>query len=74
MLSGRSTVVAACHRESVGYVLFAIRRKLGLDDAGSTLELWHCSGERVPAGARVEDWPGIQPSGEISEYQLLLRQ
>eukprot|EP00971_Amphidinium_carterae_P040125 787629-Amphidinium_carterae.1 len=28
--------------------------------------------EMVPAGAKVQDWPGIMPCGEVSEYQLVV--
>eukprot|EP00971_Amphidinium_carterae_P125011 2476677-Amphidinium_carterae.1 len=74
MLSGRSTVVAAlshCYWK-VDLVLAETRSKLGLADDGSTLELWHGT-DRVPADTWVRDWPGIQPAGEISEYQVLVR-
>eukprot|EP00971_Amphidinium_carterae_P006444 127156-Amphidinium_carterae.1 len=70
MLSGRSAVVAAERDEYVGTVLAVCRRRLGLDHA--RMELWHGSGERVPHDDTVEDWPGILPLGEISEYQLLV--
>eukprot|EP00971_Amphidinium_carterae_P097075 1921242-Amphidinium_carterae.1 len=73
MLSGRSTVVAFLDRWCA-YVLDKCCERLGLADEGATMELWHDSGERVPGDAGVQDWPGIQPRGEISEYQLLLRQ
>eukprot|EP00971_Amphidinium_carterae_P133823 2651015-Amphidinium_carterae.1 len=73
MLSGRSTVVAAIASENVWRVLPVCRWKLGLANDGTTKELWHCSGESVPDNAEVQDWPGVQPLGEISEYQLLLR-
>eukprot|EP00971_Amphidinium_carterae_P002684 53273-Amphidinium_carterae.1 len=56
----------------VEHVLINCRRRLGLADDGSTMELMHGS-ERVPDDVRVGDWPGVQPRGEISEYQLLLR-
>eukprot|EP00971_Amphidinium_carterae_P066063 1308633-Amphidinium_carterae.1 len=73
MLSGRSTVVAAWSHLSVKNVLAVCRRRLGLADDGGTMELWHGS-ERVPDDdTEVEDWPGVQPGGTISEYQLLLR-
>eukprot|EP00971_Amphidinium_carterae_P161692 3205271-Amphidinium_carterae.1 len=73
MLSGRSTVVAAHQLWSVGNVLDECRRRLGLEEDGTRMELWHGS-EKVPDEAtEVRDWPGIQPEGEISEYQLVLR-
>eukprot|EP00971_Amphidinium_carterae_P085358 1688539-Amphidinium_carterae.1 len=72
MLSGRSTVVAAGGYGIVASVLYTCRRRLELPDDGSTVELWHGSG-RVPAdGTYVPNWPGIQPKGEISEYQLVV--
>eukprot|EP00971_Amphidinium_carterae_P004215 84189-Amphidinium_carterae.1 len=69
MLSGRSTVVAALGSNSVFVVLQRCRMRLGL--ASGTMELQHGL-ERVHADANVRDWPGIQPVGEISEYQLVL--
>eukprot|EP00971_Amphidinium_carterae_P268944 5335739-Amphidinium_carterae.1 len=36
------------------------------------MELWHGSGEIVPADKLVRDWPGVQPPGEISEYPLVV--
>eukprot|EP00971_Amphidinium_carterae_P195358 3876530-Amphidinium_carterae.1 len=74
MLSGRSTVVAAWPFCIVESVLAECRRKLNLAVDGSTMELWHCSGEKVPTDLTVvRDWPGVQPEGEISEYQLVMR-
>eukprot|EP00971_Amphidinium_carterae_P350010 6491342-Amphidinium_carterae.2 len=73
MLSGRSTVVLALGSCCVRSVLARRRNRLGLSGDGTTTELWRGS-ERVPDdGTDVEDWPGIQPPGEISEYQLLVR-
>eukprot|EP00971_Amphidinium_carterae_P059520 1176912-Amphidinium_carterae.1 len=66
MLSGRSTVVAASLGFwNVSHVLEVCRERLGLADDGRTMELWH-GPEMVPADARVPDWPGVQPRGEIS--------
>eukprot|EP00971_Amphidinium_carterae_P060634 1200139-Amphidinium_carterae.1 len=66
MLSGRSTVVAASLGDgNVRDVLEVCRERLGLADDGSTMELWH-DPEMVPADARVREWPGVQPKGEIS--------
>jgi len=71
MVSGRSTVVVANHGDRVGSVLAACRRRLGLPDDGARMELLHGL-ESVPDGVMVRDWPGIQPRGKISEYQLVL--
>eukprot|EP00971_Amphidinium_carterae_P305741 6076190-Amphidinium_carterae.1 len=73
MLSGRSTVVAASPYSNVKLwnVLSFCRERLGLACDGTTMELWH-GPERVPSDVRVRCWPGIQPTGEISEYQLVL--
>eukprot|EP00971_Amphidinium_carterae_P094901 1877803-Amphidinium_carterae.1 len=68
MLSGRSTVVAASLGRggwNVRNVLIVCRERLGLVDDGSTMELWR-GPERVPDDARVREWPGVQPKGEIS--------
>eukprot|EP00971_Amphidinium_carterae_P151447 3002773-Amphidinium_carterae.1 len=75
MLSGRSTVLAAWGGEDAEEVLDKAREKLGLPENGSTIELWHGSGEKVPDDdvTAVQDWPSVRPCGEISEYQLLLR-
>eukprot|EP00971_Amphidinium_carterae_P245149 4867769-Amphidinium_carterae.1 len=73
-MSGRSTVVAALSNWGVKLVLMEGRRRLALADDGTTMELWHTSGERVPDdGTRVSNFPGVQPTGEITEYQLLVR-
>eukprot|EP00971_Amphidinium_carterae_P223650 4437662-Amphidinium_carterae.1 len=73
LLSGRSTVVAAEDYDEVEHVLHRCREKLGLVDDGATMEFWHCSGENVPDdGTVVRDWPGVQPKGAISEYQLVV--
>eukprot|EP00971_Amphidinium_carterae_P013153 259412-Amphidinium_carterae.1 len=72
MLSGRSTVVAASGSRKLEIVLAFCRKRLNLAVEGATLEVWH-SANRVPGGVRVDHWPGVQPRGEISEYQLLLR-
>eukprot|EP00971_Amphidinium_carterae_P069341 1372217-Amphidinium_carterae.1 len=72
MLSGRSMVVVSDDREDAEDVLCGLRLWLNLPD-DSMLELWHGQ-DRVPEdGKIVRDWPGIQPLGEISEYQLLVR-
>eukprot|EP00971_Amphidinium_carterae_P268959 5335905-Amphidinium_carterae.1 len=73
MLSGRSIVVAVLRavNNKVEDVLAVCRERLGLADDGSTIELWH-GAERVPAHAKVQDWPGVQPLGEISVYQLVV--
>eukprot|EP00971_Amphidinium_carterae_P095767 1895138-Amphidinium_carterae.1 len=71
MLSGSSTVVAAYGDWSVESVLTWCRWRLGLPDDGTSLELLHGS-ESVPADADVKDFPGVQPLGDISAYQLVL--
>eukprot|EP00971_Amphidinium_carterae_P172503 3419170-Amphidinium_carterae.1 len=72
MLSGRSTVMAAEGDEDVESVLGFCCERLALADDGSTLELWHGQ-DIVPHDrtAPVRDWPGVQPKGSISEYQLV---
>eukprot|EP00971_Amphidinium_carterae_P012621 248413-Amphidinium_carterae.1 len=73
MLSGTSTVVAARSYGNVRQVLKVCRERLGLADDGSTMELLHGQ-ERVPHDrTEVSDWPGIQPTGQITEYQILVR-
>eukprot|EP00971_Amphidinium_carterae_P166003 3290482-Amphidinium_carterae.1 len=72
MLSGRSTVVAASWSWSVEAVLDQCRNRLGLADEGTSMELWH-SADKVPDdGTNVRHWPGVQPRGQISEYQLVV--
>eukprot|EP00971_Amphidinium_carterae_P041499 814841-Amphidinium_carterae.1 len=48
MLSGRSTVVAADDFWTAEVVLEECCFRLGLAHDGTTMELWHTSGERVP--------------------------
>eukprot|EP00971_Amphidinium_carterae_P304957 6060024-Amphidinium_carterae.1 len=80
MLSGRSTLVAAPSDEdvrpfwTVEFVLAVCLERLGLADNAAMMDgiqLLHGS-ERLPADVRVEDLPGVQPPGEISEYQLVI--
>eukprot|EP00971_Amphidinium_carterae_P302532 6011711-Amphidinium_carterae.1 len=75
MLSGRSMVVTANGDMDVEEVLQECHRRLNLADDGAAMELWDLSGEKVPDDEEreVRDWPGLQPTGEISEYQLVLR-
>eukprot|EP00971_Amphidinium_carterae_P288500 5728404-Amphidinium_carterae.1 len=70
MLSGRSTVVAADGLWNAEMVLDQACERLRLPDDGATMEMWHGS-VSVPDDESVQDWPGIQPRGEISEYQLV---
>eukprot|EP00971_Amphidinium_carterae_P110936 2197464-Amphidinium_carterae.1 len=71
MLSGRSTVVAASYKLDTQLVLARCCRRLGLADGETTRELWH-GANKVPTGALVRDWPGLEPRGETSEYQLIV--
>eukprot|EP00971_Amphidinium_carterae_P154553 3065105-Amphidinium_carterae.1 len=71
MLSGRSTVVVANGHWQVDDVLDRCGNRLGLADEGATIELCHGS-DKVP-DTEVYNFPGVQPLGEISEYQLLVR-
>eukprot|EP00971_Amphidinium_carterae_P329678 6462286-Amphidinium_carterae.1 len=48
LLSGRSTVVLAWDHWDVALVLARCRSRLCLAEDGTTMELWHCSGEKVP--------------------------
>eukprot|EP00971_Amphidinium_carterae_P133076 2635125-Amphidinium_carterae.1 len=71
MLSGTSTVVAARSDEDVGDVLCMCKWRLAAL-TGTTMELLHGQ-ERVSGYCTiVRDWPGVQPTGEITEYQLLV--
>eukprot|EP00971_Amphidinium_carterae_P128819 2551344-Amphidinium_carterae.1 len=74
MLSGTSTVVAAGSNDKVQEVLRICHWRLAaLAPADRIMELWHGQ-DRVPDdGTRVRDWPGVQPTGEIAEYQLIVR-
>eukprot|EP00971_Amphidinium_carterae_P032846 646529-Amphidinium_carterae.1 len=71
MLSGRSTVVAATPFDFLTYVLAKSRRRLNFAADGRTMEVWHGS-DRLQHGRVVQDWPGIQRKGAISEYQLVV--
>eukprot|EP00971_Amphidinium_carterae_P138876 2752317-Amphidinium_carterae.1 len=52
-------------------VLAACCERLALADDGSTMELWHGQDIVPHDRAAVRDWPGVQPKGSISEYQLV---
>eukprot|EP00971_Amphidinium_carterae_P012211 240272-Amphidinium_carterae.1 len=72
MLSGTSTVVAVGSHWDVQSLLHKARERLAALD-GTTMELWHGQ-DRVPDdGTRVRSFPGLQPRGEITEYQLIVR-
>eukprot|EP00971_Amphidinium_carterae_P290128 5760591-Amphidinium_carterae.1 len=73
MLSGRCIVVLAPDGMDDENVLDECCRRLGLAD-GYTMKLLDLSGEEVHDFSFVRNWPGLQPKGEISEYQLNLRQ
>eukprot|EP00971_Amphidinium_carterae_P064581 1279632-Amphidinium_carterae.1 len=81
MLSGRCTHVVIDRKvfETIayGWVLFLCYLKLELDkdplvhkDAYSLVH----GNEVVQDEAKLQDWPGIRPRGEVSEYQLLVQQ
>eukprot|EP00971_Amphidinium_carterae_P037813 743513-Amphidinium_carterae.1 len=74
MLSGRSTVVASNGRT---LALDIIRQCCGrLEIQGRGREALVHGAEVVPNGiqdaSRVENWPGLRPRGEVSEYQLIV--
>eukprot|EP00971_Amphidinium_carterae_P062983 1246499-Amphidinium_carterae.1 len=55
----------------IEYVIRICSKKLGLVDDGSRMQIWH-GADRVPQDSEVQEWPGLQPRGEISEYQLIV--
>eukprot|EP00971_Amphidinium_carterae_P243955 4844316-Amphidinium_carterae.1 len=74
MLSGRSTVVLQDDNHGLSIFIEDIVRRcckrLGIERSG-TEKLVHGIAV-VPATVRVDSWPGLQPAGEVSEYQLIL--
>mmetsp|Transcript_49190 Transcript_49190/g.90737 ORF Transcript_49190/g.90737 Transcript_49190/m.90737 type:complete len:174 (-) Transcript_49190:104-625(-) len=45
-------------------------QKLGLEYR-NTMRLLHGS-EEVPADVKIHQWPGLRPTGEVTEYQLVI--
>jgi len=70
MLSGRSTAVMSLGDDSVETIVGRCCSRLQMQKSGRE-SLIH-GAEVVPPGAQVLDWPGLQPKGEVSEYQLVL--
>jgi len=72
LLSGRTTFVASPVelRELREAVLPRCCQRLGMARGGH--EVLVNGADCVPVGARVPAWPGIQPSGKITEYQLII--
>eukprot|EP00971_Amphidinium_carterae_P065142 1291158-Amphidinium_carterae.1 len=74
MISGRQAIVICemFSEHDTEAVLQECCEKLGISSTGSMCLV---SGDDVvPAGAFVDDWPGIRACGEISEYQLVVQQ
>eukprot|EP00971_Amphidinium_carterae_P260124 5160940-Amphidinium_carterae.1 len=73
-MSGRCTcVVAFRHTKTLlttEHIIGLACARLALPHRGSE-QLLHGTGE-IPARTNVEDWPGVVPLGEITEYQLIL--
>mmetsp|Transcript_41597 Transcript_41597/g.75414 ORF Transcript_41597/g.75414 Transcript_41597/m.75414 type:complete len:233 (-) Transcript_41597:57-755(-) len=63
-VTGRNPIVSACD------ILRWCCKRLGLCCSGSEALIHGTT--IVPSNAIVEDWPGIQPLGQISEYQLVV--
>eukprot|EP00971_Amphidinium_carterae_P291073 5779919-Amphidinium_carterae.1 len=72
MLSCRSTVVLARshNRHSSLDLVLRCYYPLGFQCSGRE-SLVH-GAEVVPATGRMEDWPGLRPKREVSEYQLVI--
>eukprot|EP00971_Amphidinium_carterae_P230050 4565784-Amphidinium_carterae.1 len=59
-------------RDRADYVIRRCCKMLDLDQRGARYSLVH-GNDVVPAMAEVQDWPGIRPLGEVSEYQLVVQ-
>eukprot|EP00971_Amphidinium_carterae_P061855 1224922-Amphidinium_carterae.1 len=70
MLSGRCTAVLAGGCRSASNIVEECCRRLAIHRSG-TERVVHGT-EVVPNAARVSDWPGLGPKGEVSEYQLVV--
>eukprot|EP00971_Amphidinium_carterae_P188183 3735276-Amphidinium_carterae.1 len=71
MLSGRCTAMVSGGRDTAASIVGKCCFRLGIRHSG-TEKLVHGT-EVVPNAARVSDWPGLRPEGEVSEYQLVVR-
>mmetsp|Transcript_68446 Transcript_68446/g.127734 ORF Transcript_68446/g.127734 Transcript_68446/m.127734 type:complete len:221 (-) Transcript_68446:87-749(-) len=70
MLSGQSAIVCAKGRDTLSWILQDCCSKLEVEKTESAELLNGCNA--VPATAIVSTWPGIQPKGQVTEYQLVL--
>eukprot|EP00971_Amphidinium_carterae_P204167 4051532-Amphidinium_carterae.2 len=74
LLSGRCTVLALPWpgiETTEQVIAMCCERMEGVGREGMAVQLWH-GVDGVQAQTRVCDWPGIQPPGVITEYQLLI--
>eukprot|EP00971_Amphidinium_carterae_P111046 2199719-Amphidinium_carterae.1 len=70
MLSGREIAVVEGPHDIADHVVQRCCRRLGITSTGT--EALVLGTAVVPATAKVRDWPGIKPRGEVSEYQLVV--
>eukprot|EP00971_Amphidinium_carterae_P233305 4630585-Amphidinium_carterae.1 len=70
MLSGRYTAVMSKGDERAEATVGRCCRRLEIQGRGT--EKLVDGTEVVPATARVKNWPGLRPRGEVSEYQLVV--
>mmetsp|Transcript_10478 Transcript_10478/g.18927 ORF Transcript_10478/g.18927 Transcript_10478/m.18927 type:complete len:197 (+) Transcript_10478:21-611(+) len=70
MMSGRTTLITSGFYEFARDVVQRCCFKLGVAYRGN--EQLYSGSTVVPAGCYACQWPGIQPLGEITEYQLVV--
>mmetsp|Transcript_32907 Transcript_32907/g.60214 ORF Transcript_32907/g.60214 Transcript_32907/m.60214 type:complete len:203 (+) Transcript_32907:50-658(+) len=72
LMSGRHTYVVSRTElfHTAEGIVNCCCKYLGLDVKGT--EALVCGTRVVPPNTTVRDWPGIQPPGEISEYELVV--
>eukprot|EP00971_Amphidinium_carterae_P157349 3119276-Amphidinium_carterae.1 len=72
MISGRSCIVLAEGFFPGEDVLDTVKEKFNLENVACELSLLHGT-LTVPKESRVSEFPGLQPTGAITEYQLLVK-
>eukprot|EP00971_Amphidinium_carterae_P012761 251500-Amphidinium_carterae.1 len=69
-MSGRYTCVVAFRDNETEHLIGLACARLALPGRGSERLLHGTS--QIPAQTEVEDWPGVVPLGEITDFQLLV--
>eukprot|EP00971_Amphidinium_carterae_P236366 4690641-Amphidinium_carterae.1 len=72
LMSGRYTCLAAFEGQCGGYLIDMACARLALPRRGSERLLQGTSVVQNFSWVAVQDWAGLAPVGEITEYQLIV--